>query len=75
MEEHNKDNFRDTIGTLKEDGSRAWVYPKKPSGKWYDYRKYVSYVLLVCLFSAPFIKVNGNQLFLFNVLELSLIHI
>jgi len=69
MEEQNKDNFRDTIGTLKEDGSRAWVYPKKPSGKWYDYRKYVSYVLLICLFSAPFIKIDGNQLFLFNVLE------
>ena len=69
MAEQNKDNFRDTIGTLAEDGKRAWVYPKKPSGKWYDYRKYVSYVLLLILLSAPFIKVNGNQLFLFNILE------
>lgn len=23
------DSFRDTIGTLDEDGKRKWVYPKK----------------------------------------------
>ena len=63
------DSFRDTIGTLDEKGERAFVFPKKPSGKWYNYRKYVSYFLLAFLFSAPFIKVNGNQFLLFNVLE------
>ncbi len=69
MAEQGKENFRDTIGTLNEEGKRAWVFPKKPDGKWYDYRKYVSYVLLILLFSAPFIKVNGNQFFMFNILE------
>ncbi|MDX1463576.1 MAG: 4Fe-4S binding protein, partial [Marinirhabdus sp.] len=69
MAEQGQDNFRDTIGTLNEDGKRAWVFPKKPAGKWYEYRKYVSYVLLVFLFSAPFLKVNGNQFMMFNVLE------
>lgn len=69
MAEQGKDNFRDTIGTLNEQGKRAWVYPKKPSGKLYKYRKYVSYVLLAFLFSAPFIKINGNQFLMFNVLE------
>ena len=44
MAEQGQDNFRDTIGTLNEDGKRAWVFPKKPSGKWYEYRKYVSYM-------------------------------
>ncbi len=63
------DSFRDTIGTLDEKGKRAYVFPKKPSGKWYNYRKYVSYVLLAFLFSAPFIKINGNQFLMFNVLE------
>ena len=24
-----QDNFRDSIGTIKEDGKRAWVFPKK----------------------------------------------
>ncbi len=69
MAEQGQDNFRDTIGTLNEEGKRAWVYPKKPKGKWYEYRKYVSYALLIFLFSAPFIKINGNQFLMFNVLE------
>ena len=63
------DSFRDTIGTVDEDGKRKWVYPKKPSGWFYDKRKWVSYILLAVLLSSPFIKINGNQLFLFNVLE------
>ena len=64
-----QDNFRDSIGTIKEDGKRAWVFPKKPSGKLYEYRKYVSYVLLAFLIFSPFIKINGNQFLMFNVLE------
>jgi cytochrome c oxidase accessory protein FixG len=63
------ESFRDSIGTMTDEGKRAWVYPKKPSGKFYQYRKYVSYVLLAILFIAPFIKINGNQFLLFNVLE------
>nr|WP_262913912.1 cytochrome c oxidase accessory protein CcoG [Aequorivita vitellina] len=54
---------------MTEEGKRAWVYPKKPSGKLYQYRKYVSYILLAFLFIAPFVKINGNQFLLFNVLE------
>ena len=69
MAEQGQDNFRDTIGTLNNEGKRAWVFPKKPSGKWYDYRKYVSYVLLIFLFAAPFVKIGGNQFLMFNVLE------
>ncbi|NHF57752.1 cytochrome c oxidase accessory protein CcoG [Flavobacteriaceae bacterium TP-CH-4] len=65
----NQDNFRDSIGTIDEEGKRAWIFPKKPSGKFYEYRKYVSYFLLAFLFAAPFIKVNGNQFLMFNVLE------
>lgn len=61
--------FRDSIGTIAEDGKRAWVFPKKPSGKYYEKRKIVSYFLIVFLFASPFIKVNGNQFLLFNVLE------
>ncbi|WP_350289242.1 cytochrome c oxidase accessory protein CcoG [uncultured Croceitalea sp.] len=64
-----QENFRDSIGTINEEGKRAWIYPKKPSGKWYTYRKYVSYFLLIFLFAAPFVKINGNQFLMFNVLE------
>lgn len=63
------DAFRDSIGTINEDGKRQWVFPKKPSGKFYKYRKIVSWILLAFLVLAPFIKVNGNQFLLFNVIE------
>jgi len=64
-----QDNFRDSIGTIREDGKRAWVFPKKPSGKFYTYRKYVSYFLLTFLIASPFVKINGHQFLMFNVLE------
>ncbi len=63
------ENFRDSIGTINEEGKRAWVFPKKPSGRYYKQRTVVSYILLIFLFLAPFIKINGNQLLLFNILE------
>ena len=69
MEAPKDESFRDSIGTIDKEGKRSWVYPKKPSGKLYEYRKYVSYFLLAFLFAAPFIKINGNQFLLFNVLE------
>ena len=61
--------FRDSIGTIDEEGKRRWIFPKKPRGKFYDRRKIVSYFLLLFLFAAPFIKINGNQFLMFNVLE------
>ncbi len=64
-----QENFRDSIGTIREDGKRAWVFPKKPSGKFWKYRKYVSYLLLTFLIAAPFVKINGNQFLMFNVVE------
>lgn len=48
---------------------REFIYPKKPSGKLYTYRKWVSYVLLLFLFGCPFLKLNGEQLVLLNFLE------
>lgn len=63
------EGFRDKVATINDDGKRVWVFPKKPSGKLYDYRKRVSYLLLAFLFLAPFVKINGNQFLMFNVLE------
>lgn len=64
-----EENFRDSIATVTDEGKRAWVYPKKPKGRFYEYRKWVSYGLLIFLFAAPFVKIKGNQFLLFNVLE------
>ncbi len=61
--------FRDTIGTIDEEGHRKFIFPKKPSGRFYDYRKWLSYVLLIILVANPFLKINGNQFMMFNVLE------
>ena len=69
METPEDEIFRDSIATIDEKGKRAWIYPKKPVGKFYKYRKIVSYFLLAFLFAAPFIKINGNQFILLNVLE------
>lgn len=63
------ESFRDSIATIDEEGHRKYIFPKKPSGKFYDYRKWVSYFLLLVLVANPFIKVNGNQFMMFNVLE------
>lgn len=69
METHKNEQFRDSIGTIDKSGKRSWVFPKKPSGVFYKYRTYVSYFLLTFLLTAPFIKINGNQFLLFNILE------
>lgn len=64
-----EDNFRDSIGTVTKEGKRNWVYPKKPKGRFTNYRRLLSVFLIAFLVSAPFVKVNGNQFLLFNVLE------
>ncbi len=68
-ENSNTEEYRDHLATVDESGGRIWIYPKKPSGKFYQWRSYVSYGLLLLLFGMPFLKFNGDPLFLFNVLE------
>lgn len=62
-------SFRDKLSTIDEQGHRAWIYPQKPKGKLYNTRGIVSVFLLAFLFGAPFIKIHGQPLLLFNVLE------
>lgn len=61
--------YRDSIATVNAEGKRLWIYPKKPSGRFYNARNYVSWVLLAFLFGMPFIKINGDPILLFNILE------
>ncbi|NRA47961.1 MAG: 4Fe-4S binding protein [Phaeodactylibacter sp.] len=63
------EDYRDKIATVDDSGKRVWIYPKKPKGRFTNVRTYVSWVLLAFLFGTPFIKVNGDPLLLFNVLE------
>ncbi len=61
--------FRDRIATVNESGKRIWIYPKKIAGKYFNKRQIIAYSLLAFLFIAPHIKIDGEQLLLFNVLE------
>lgn len=63
------ETFRDSVGTMDESGKRKWVYPKRPKGKYTNYRNVVSYILLIVYFAIPFIKIHGNPLLKFNVLD------
>ncbi|MGB7786782.1 MAG: cytochrome c oxidase accessory protein CcoG [Salinimicrobium sp.] len=62
-------SYRDRIGTMNDEGKRAWVYPKKPSGNFYKYRTRFTWFLLAFLIASPFIHVNGNQFMMFNILQ------
>jgi len=68
-EEYMDQSFRDSIGTIDEEGKRKWIYPKKPSGKFYNARTWVSVLLLCLLFSGPFLRISGKPLLLLNILE------
>jgi cytochrome c oxidase accessory protein FixG len=64
-----KEAFRDSIATVDKNGNRKWIYPKKPKGKFTNYRILVSIVCLIFFFSAPFITVHDEPLILLNILE------
>ena len=65
----NPETFRDSVGTMDQTGKRKWVFPRKPKGKYTNYRYLVSVVLLIIYFGIPFIKINGNPMLLINVLD------
>ncbi len=65
----NKESFRDRLTTVGDDGQRKWIYPKKPSGKYYTMRTFVSVVLLVFLFGAPFVRIGDNPLILMDIIH------
>lgn len=62
-------NFRDHIGTIDESGKRNFLYPRKTNGKFTNYRRIASYVLLAILVITPLIKIDGRPFMMFNVLE------
>jgi len=61
--------FRDSVGTISKEGNRNYIIPQQPSGKMYQTRSLFSYLYLVLFFTLPFLKVGGEPVFLFNVLE------
>ena len=64
-----EENFRDRIATVDAEGKRKWIYPKKPSGWYYDKRKLLSYGLLLFLFAGPYLRIGGEP-----ILQIDIIH-
>lgn len=64
-----KTQYRDHLATVNEQGGRNWIYPKKPSGRYYKARNIVALFLLAFFFSGPFIEINGHPLLMINILE------
>lgn len=63
------ESFRDHLSTVEADGKRKWIYPVKPTGKWFRRRSIVAFFYYALFFTLPFIYVNGRPLFLFNFPE------
>ncbi len=61
--------FRDSVATITSEGKRNFINPKKPAGRLYNLRTRFSIFYLVTFFTLPFIKVNGDPLLMFNILE------
>jgi polyferredoxin len=67
--EFENETFRNSVGTMDETGKRKWVFPRKPKGKYTNYRNYASYLMLAIFFGLPFVKINGNPFLLINVID------
>ena len=65
----NWEDYRDHLATADKDGHRRWLYPKKPSGKWFRWRTWFSWVLIALMFLGPWIRINGNPLLMINIIE------
>lgn len=63
------ETFRDSVGTMEQSGKRKWIFPKKPQGRYTDYRTIVSVFLLAIFFALPFLTINGNPVLLINILD------
>jgi len=62
-------DFRDHIATADQDGRRRWLYPKAPAGVWHRRRAGFALFLIVLMFAGPWIRIQGNPLLLFNLVE------
>ena len=61
--------FRDQLGTADKSGRRLWLFPKRPSGRFYQWRTWVSWLQLGLLFGGPYIMIGDHPLLMLNVLE------
>ncbi len=64
-----EDDFRDHLPTVDSSGRRRWIYPRRPSGRLHRARLVVSWILLAVLVTGPWIRIGGNPLLLFDIVN------
>jgi cytochrome c oxidase accessory protein FixG len=62
-------DFRDHLATADREGHRKWLYPRKPQGRLYRARTWLSWLLLIVMFGGAFVRINGNPLLLLNFVQ------
>lgn len=67
IEDHER--FRAELASIQPDGRRRWIYARKPHGRFTRWREILSVFLVTFLFAAPFVKVNGHQFLLLNIIN------
>jgi cytochrome c oxidase accessory protein FixG len=50
----------EVLTTLRNDGTRRWMYPVLNTGKWFKKRVVVGYGLILLFFALPIIKIGGE---------------
>lgn len=63
------EHYRDELSNVDKRGNRLWIFPKKPTGPFYNYRSWFSWFLMALMFSGPFLTFKDKPLLLLNVLD------
>ncbi len=61
--------FRERMSTVDGQGKRVRIFPKKPRGILYNFRRLIAYILLLFFYAAPHIKLGSDPLILLNFTE------
>jgi len=48
------------LSTLEQDGSRRWLFPRLRTGRWWQRRRIVAYVLIAIFVALPHLRIGGK---------------
>ena len=60
-------DFRDHLASADQSGRRKWIYPRQVSGRFFRWRTWFSWLLLLIMFAGPFVTIGGNPLLMMNI--------
>ena len=64
-----REQFRDALASVQQDGRRKWIYARQPQGWHYRKRTAVAAVLLGLFFAGPFVTWHGQPILLLDILQ------